>query len=466
MIPGQGVPGHIFREYDIRGLHETELSDDTAQAVGRAFATMICAAQPGSLASVRVALGQDVRPSSARLARAAERGMIAAGVAVERVGIVPTPALYYAVSSRGLDGGMQITGSHNPPEFNGFKMAKKKLPLFGSEIQEMRKRIETGGLETGEGSWTDRPILDDYRAMLVERCRTPKGQRVVMDCGNGCAGTVVPHVFERMGHTVIPLFAELDGRFPNHLPDPTVPALLVDLIAKVAQTGADFGIGFDGDADRIGAVTGSGRIVWGDQLLALFARDVLTRVPGAEIIFDVKCSQGLIEDILAHGGKPTMWKTGHSLIKQKLQETGAPLAGEMSGHMFFSEGFFGFDDALFAAGRLLRYVGSTGRTLDELVASIPQYFATPETRLACPEERKFAIPGELRKEFDGKYKVIDIDGIRVEFGDGWGLVRASNTQPVLVVRFEARSPERLEEIRETMMSALRRAGVAETPVAH
>ncbi len=450
------IPGHIFREYDIRGLHETELTNETAEAVGRAFATTI--KREGG---TRVALGRDVRPSSERLAAAAERGMIAAGLAVERVGTVPTPALYYAVASRGLDGGMQITGSHNPPEFNGFKMAKKKLPLFGAEIQSMKRMAESNDYESGTGSWTDRPILDEYRAMLIERCASPKGLRIVMDCGNGCAGTVVPQVFEKMGHTVIPLFAELDGRFPNHLPDPTVPALLVDLQKKVAETGADFGIGFDGDADRIGAITGSGRIVWGDQLLALFARDVLQRVPGAEIVFDVKCSQGLIEDIAAHGGKPTMWKTGHSLIKKKLQDSGAPIAGEMSGHMFFSEGFFGFDDALFAAGRLLRYVASTGKTLDDLVASIPQYHSTPETRLECAEEKKFEIPEALKQEFAGKYKVIDIDGARVEFGDGWGLVRASNTQPVVVVRFEAKSAERLAEIQSMMMTPLKRLGVGE-----
>ena len=360
---------------------------------------------------------------------------------------------------------MQITGGHNPPEFNGFKMTKGKLPVFGAEIQEMKRMIGAGDLEQGAASWSERPILDDYRAMLVERCRSPRGLRVVMDCGNGCAGTVVPQVFERMGHTAIPLFAELDGRFPNHLPDPTVPAFLVDLQKKVAETHADLGIGFDGDADRIGAVTGTGRIVWGDQLLALFARDVLQRVPGAPIIFDVKCSQALSEDIVAHGGKPLMWKTGHSLIKQKLQETGAPIAGEMSGHMFFSEGFFGFDDALFAAGRLLRYVAASGRTLDSLVESLPQYCATPETRLACPEDRKFEIPEVLKRQFSAKYRVIDIDGARVEFGDGWGLVRASNTQPVVVVRFEARTPERLAEIREMMMEPLARLGVGE-PAAH
>ena len=448
------IAGHIFREYDIRGLHETELTNETADAVGRAFATII--RREGGK---RVAIGRDVRPSSERLEFHAERGMRAAGLDVARVGVVPTPALYYAVAARGLDGGMQITGSHNPPEFNGFKMAKKQLPLFGAQIQEMKRCILAGELAGGAGVATDAPVLKAYGDMLVERCTVTKGMRVVMDCGNGCAGTVVPQVFERMGHTIIPLHAELDGSFPNHLPDPTVPALLVDLQKKVAETGADFGIGFDGDADRIGAITGTGRIVWGDQLLALFARDVFTRVPGAEIIFDVKCSQGLIEDILAHGGKPTMWKTGHSLIKSKLQETGAPIAGEMSGHMFFSEGYFGFDDALFAAGRLLRYVASTGKTLDQLVESIPQYFSTPETRLECPEERKFEIPEAIKREFAGRYKVIDIDGARVEFGDGWGLVRASNTQPILVTRYEARSKERLAQIRDEMETWIRAQGV-------
>ena len=455
------IPRHIFREYDIRGLHETELTNEAAEAIGRAFGTMIRRA-----GGVRAALGRDVRPSSERIAAATEKGMLASGLHVERVGVVPTPALYYAVVARALDGGVQVTGSHNPPEFNGFKLTKKALPLFGAEIQQMRELIERGELDRGAAQWSARPILDEYAAMLIERCRSPRRLRVVMDCGNGCAGTVVPKVFERMGHWVIPLFAELDGRFPNHLPDPTVPALLKDLQNKVRDTGADFGIGFDGDADRIGAVTGSGRIVWGDQLLALFARDVLQRVPGAEIIFDVKCSQGLAEDIAAHGGKPSMWKTGHSLIKQRLLETGAPLAGEMSGHMFFSEGFFGFDDALFAAGRLLRYVAASGSTLDRLVETIPQYYSTPETRLACPEDRKFQIPEQLKREFAGKYRVIDIDGARVEFGDGWGLVRASNTQPALVVRFEARTAARLEEIRALFMDPLGRLGVGEAAAGH
>jgi phosphomannomutase/phosphoglucomutase len=415
-----------------------------------------------------VALGRDVRPSSERLAAAVERGIRAAGVAVDRVGVVPTPALYYAVATSGVDGGLQVTGSHNPPEFNGFKMTRRTLPLFGAEIQSMRERIARGDLASAAAAApaADRPILDAYRDMLVERTRSPRGLRVVMDCGNGCAGTVVPQVFERMGHTVTPLFAELDGRFPNHLPDPTVPALLGSLIAEVKGTGADLGIGFDGDADRIGAVDANGRIVYGDQLLALFARDVLTRVPGAEIIFDVKCSQGLIEDIAAHGGRPSMWKTGHSLIKSRLHETGAPLAGEMSGHMFFNEGYFGFDDALFGAGRLLRYVAGTGRSFAELVDSIPHYFATPEMRLACPDDKKFAVVEAFKKEFAGRYRVIDIDGARVEFGDGWGLVRASNTQPVLVVRFEARTAERLEAIRETIMEPLRRLGVGEATVGH
>jgi phosphomannomutase/phosphoglucomutase len=458
------IPGHIFREYDIRGLHETELTDDVAEAVGRAFATVI---RRGADGPARVALGRDVRPSSERLAASVERGLTACGLAVERLGVVPTPALYYAVAAHGLGGGVQVTGSHNPPEYNGFKMTKRKLPLFGAEIHHMRGLIERGDFELGPGgSSADHPVLDEYRAMLVERLKTADGLHVVMDCGNGCAGTVVPETFERMGHRVRPLFAELDGRFPNHLPDPTVPALLHDLIAEVKKSGADLGIGFDGDADRIGAVDARGRIVYGDQLLALLARDVLTRVPGGEIIFDVKCSQGLAEDIAAHGGRPCMWKTGHSLIKSRLHETGAPLAGEMSGHMFFGEGYFGFDDALFAAGRLLRYVASTQRSLADLVDSIPQYCSTPETRIACPEERKFAIVDELRRGFAKEQRVIDIDGARVEFGDGWGLVRASNTQPALVVRFEARTPQRLEEIRELFMERLRKLGVGGAPAGH
>jgi phosphomannomutase / phosphoglucomutase len=445
------IPGHIFREYDIRGLHETELTDETATAIGQAFATLI-AAQGGAT----VALGRDVRPSSARLERAVEKGILSAGLAVEKTGVVPTPALYYAVAARRLDGGLQVTGSHNPPEFNGFKMTRAKLPLFGAEILEMRDRIASGKLTSASGGRvSERPVLDDYRAMLVERLKSPRGLHVVMDCGNGCAGTVVPQVFERMGHRVVPLFAELDGRFPNHLPDPTVPKLLVDLQREVKQRGADLGIGFDGDADRIGAVDASGRIVFGDQLLALLARDVLTRVPGGEIIFDVKCSQGLVEDIAAHGGRPSMWKTGHSLIKSRLLETGAPLAGEMSGHMFFSEGYFGFDDAMFAAGRLLRFVAASGQTLAQLVDSIPRYFATPETRLACPDDRKFEVVETLKREFAGRYKVIDIDGVRVEFGDGWGLVRASNTNPYLTLRFEARTQPGLEANMRVVYDALR-----------
>ena len=450
------IPATIFREYDIRGFHESELTDATAEAVGRAFGTLI-RREGGS----RIALGRDVRPSSVRLAAAIASGALASGVDVESVGLVPTPALYYAVVARGFDGGLQVTGSHNPPEYNGFKMARRDSPVFGPDIVMMRGWIEAQDFERGAGTASERPILDDYRDMLVERLTSSKGLKVVMDCGNGCAGTVVPEVFERMGHTVTPLYAELDGNFPNHLADPTVPKLLEDLIAEVRRTGADLGIGFDGDADRIGAVDSTGRVVFGDQLLALFARDVLQRVPGAEILFDVKCSQGLAEDIFAHGGRPSMWKTGHSLLKRRLKETGAPLAGEMSGHMFFSEGYFGFDDALFAAGRLLRYVAASGKSFDALVQSIPSYFSTPEIRLDCPEERKFEVVETLKRQFGDTYKVIDIDGVRVEFGDGWGLARASNTQAAIVVRFEARTEARLAQIQAMFLEPLKQLGVGE-----
>jgi len=460
------TPKHIFREYDIRGLHATELTDAIAESIGRAFGTTLrrIAEAP---AGARVALGRDVRPSSERLVAGVERGLVACGFQVERLGIVPTPAVYYAVAVRGLAGGLQVTGSHNPPEFNGFKMARGALPVYGAEITAMYDMIEKGDFDLAPGGKAeDRPILDDYRAMLVKKVSSPRGLKVVMDCGNGCGGTVVPEVFEKMGHTVIPLYETLDGSFPNHLPDPTVPALLVDLIAEVKKHGADLGIGFDGDADRIGAVDGQGRIVFGDQILALLARDVLQRVPGAQVIFDVKCSQGLAEDITAHGGKPMMWKTGHSLLKKKLHETGAPIAGEMSGHMFFAEDFYGFDDALFAAGRLLRYVAASGKSLAELADSFPHYEATPEIRLACPDDRKFDVVREVKATFEGRYEVIDIDGARVEFGDGWGLLRASNTQPVVVVRFEARTKERLAEIQEMFMEPLRRLGIGEQTIGH
>ena len=456
------IPDHIFREYDIRGLHASELTDEVAVAVGCAFGTRL--RREGGK---RIALGYDVRPSSRRLVAGIEQGLVRSGLRVERLGVVPTPVVYYAVAQRPVDAGLQVTGSHNPPEFNGFKMTKKKLPVFGAEIQAMREMIAKGDLDDQPGgSAEDRPLLEEYQNMLVERCRPSRGLHVVMDCGNGCAGTVTPQVFERMGHQVTALFPELDGTFPNHLADPTVPALLTDLIATVKKTGAELGIGFDGDADRIGAVDANGRIVFGDQLLALFARDVLTRVPGAEIIFDVKCSQALSEDIAAHGGKPSMYKTGHSLLKSRLHETGAPLAGEMSGHIVFGEGYFGFDDALFAAGRLLRYLASGNQSLAEMVDSLPRYVSTPETRLPCPEEKKFQVVETLKKEFAARYRVIDIDGVRVEFGDGWGLARASNTQAVIVVRFEAKTQARLEEIRETFMAPLRQLGVDDRAVAH
>jgi len=281
----------------------------------------------------------------------------------------------------------------------------------------------------------------------------------VMDCGNGCAGTVVPEVFEKMGHTVIPLFADLDGRFPNHLPDPTVPALLRDLVAEVKRRGADLGIGFDGDADRIGAVDEHGEIVFGDQLLALFARDVLEQVPGAPIVFDVKCSQGLEEDIAAHGGKPVMWKTGHSLMKAKIRELSAPLGGELSGHIFFFHGYYGFDDAIYASLKLLEIVSRSQKTLGELRDSIPAYVSTPEIRLDTTDEEKFEIVDRVRDHFRREHPVIDIDGARVQFPDGWALVRASNTQPVLVVRFEARTAERLQAIEQEVLGVLEKEGV-------
>ena len=454
----------VFREYDIRGNADRDFPDSFVTDLGRATGTFLLEG-----GAQTITLGRDCRVSSPRIHAALRAGLLSTGIDIVDVGILHSPGLYFSVFHLGVGGGVMVTASHNPGEDNGFKIVQGKSTIHGAAIQRLRELMQTQAFRVGArpGSVRDHAILPDYVTTIVDNVKLgPRRFKVVVDAGNGTGGLSILPILDRLGIAYEAIYCDPDGRFPNHHPDPTVPENLQDLRARVLATGAELGIALDGDADRIGAVDARGRIVFGDQLLALFARDVLTRVPGSEIIFDVKCSQGLIEDIVAHGGRPSMWKTGHSLIKSRLHETGAPLAGEMSGHMFFNEGFFGFDDALFAAGRLLRYVAATGKSFAELVDSIPHYFATPETRLSCPEEKKLAIVETIRKEFAGRYKVIDIDGVRVEFGDGWGLVRASNTQPVLVVRFEARTPERLEEIRELFMEPLRRLGVGEATVGH
>jgi phosphomannomutase/phosphoglucomutase len=442
---------HIFREYDIRGIADRELTDDVVRAVGRAFAERM-----RERGRRRLAVGRDVRLSSPRIAAALIEGMRDQGASVLDVGQVPTPALYFAILHFNADGGVMVTGSHNPIEYNGLKISEGVSSLHGQEIQELAERAERAGVLAERGQVETAGVDEAYLSDLVPRIRLARRLRVVCDPGNGAASLLGPAFLRAVGCEVDAIFAEPDGRFPNHLPDPTVPEFMKALQARVLATGADLGIGFDGDADRVGAVDEKGRLLFGDQVLGLYAADVLSRRPGSPILFEVKCSQGLVEWITQRGGTPIMWKAGHSLIKAKMRETGAPLGGEMSGHMFFADEFPGYDDALYGAGRLLRIVAAAAQPLSALVDALPQsrYVATPELRLDCTDERKFAIVESVRGHYRGRREVIDVDGVRVQFGDGWALIRASNTQPVLVVRFEARSRERLREIASEVYDVL------------
>jgi phosphomannomutase / phosphoglucomutase len=452
------VNPQIFREYDIRGLHERDLTDDAVRLIGRAFGTFLRRRGKKTLA-----VGRDFRLSSPRILKAVVEGLVSTGIDVSLVGEVPTPGLYYSIVAIGADGGLQVTGSHNPIEYNGLKLCEGVQAVYGRDIQTLLDLIRKGDFEKGAGSVREDPTGDRYRDMLASKVKPAGRRRVVLDAGNGSAGPFAPGIFRRLDQEVIELFCEPDGSYPNHTPDPTVEANLQDLIKTVRAQKADFGIGYDGDADRIGAVDGQGRILWGDQLLALFARDVLAEVPGAPIVYDVKCSQGLEEDILAHGGKPVMWKTGHSIMKAKMKEMGAPLAGELSGHIFFTHGYYGFDDAIYGSLKLLEIVTRSGKTLAELRDSIPYYQSTPEIRLDTTDDEKFAIVERVRDHYRKQFPVIDIDGARVQFPDGWALVRASNTQPVLVVRFEAKTRERLETIQNEVYGVLEKEGVSAQP---
>ena len=450
------APG-IFRQYDVRGIVGRDLTTEAARALGQAYAALL--ADRGVAGTV--AVGRDNRPSGPALRDALVSGLTASGVDVVDIDVVPTPLLYWSLHHLDVVGGIQITGSHNPPEYNGFKLSLEKTSLHGDEIQELYHRIQQGRFPSGRGAARSEPVIEPYIEDIVTRVGPlSRPLHAVIDCGNGAGALVAPTLFHRLGGRQTELFCESDGTFPNHHPDPTVTENLQDLIVSVERERADLGIAFDGDADRIGIVDGEGEIIWGDRLLIIYARDVLARVgPGQPIIFDVKCSQALPQAITAAGGKPVMWKTGHSLIKDKMKELGAPIAGEMSGHMFFSEGFYGHDDALYAAARLLRILAHSGKSVRELLSDVPRYVSTPEIRVDCEDERKFAIVDDAVRYFGSKFEVVDVDGARVLFGDGWGLIRASNTQPVLVLRFEARSEARLAEIRMEMESWLRAQGV-------
>jgi phosphomannomutase/phosphoglucomutase len=448
---------HIFREYDIRGIVEKDLTGDVPELIGKAFGSEVMKRLGGS---PTVAVGHDNRPSSPGLAEGIIQGITSTGVNVVFVGTVPTPVLYYATEKLGTDGGLQITGSHNPPEYNGFKMVVKGRAIYGDAIQGLLKRIQSEDFERGVGSRTKQEINQAYIEDIASRFKPKRKLKVVVDCGNGTGSLVAVPLLEGAGAQVIPLYCESDGTFPNHHPDPTVDANVQDLIALVKKEKADLGIGFDGDADRIGAVDEQGNIVRGDILLLLYGLDALQRLGAPQkLVFDVKCSQVVPEVYKQHGGEPIMWKTGHSLIKEKMKEVKAPIAGELSGHICFGEDYYGFDDALYGACLLVQLVAAAGRPLSAMVDEFPKYVSTAEIRIEVTEENKWEIVKNAIAHFKKDHEVVVVDGARVQFGDGWGLLRASNTQPVLVARYEAKTRAKLEQIQEMFEQFLRGEGV-------
>ncbi|HUI57156.1 MAG TPA: phosphomannomutase/phosphoglucomutase [Bryobacteraceae bacterium] len=453
----------IFREYDIRGVADVELLSPDVELLGQAFGTYLL-----RHGGPKISLGRDTRLSSPRLRDALIRGLVASGCDVTDIGVVPTPVLYYSVFRLQADGGVMITGSHNPPEFNGFKVVCGGSTIHGEAIQEIRRMIETGDLACGGGAERTADVVTPYVEEVSAQFHFPRRIRVVLDAGNGTGGPVIAPILAKLNVDSTEMFFEMDGRFPNHHPDPTVPKNLEPLIAKVRETGADLGIAFDGDTDRIGAVDDRGTVIYGDQLMIIYAREILARKPGATFIGEVKCSQLMYDDLAARGGNPIMWKTGHSLIKAKMKETHAELAGEMSGHMFFADRYYGFDDAIYAACRLMEIVANSGQPLSAQLADLPKTVTTPEIRFDCPDDLKFAVVRQATAELRARHKVIDVDGVRVLFPNGWGLVRASNTQPVLVMRFEAATAELLKEYQAEVEAAVERAVSAElraSPVA-
>ncbi|MBN2254488.1 MAG: phosphomannomutase/phosphoglucomutase [Deltaproteobacteria bacterium] len=450
----------VFREYDIRGIVDKDLTEDFIYDLGRAIGTY-----GHDMGVATMSLGRDCRLSSERYLDTLSRGLTAAGIDVIDIGLCATPMLYFSIRRYGTDGGVMITGSHNPPDFNGFKVCIGPDTIYGEEIQNLRTIMETGSYRRGNGTRERRQITKEYQDFIFQNVDISRRFSIAVDGGNGVGGYFAVPLLERLGCTVVPLYCEPDGRFPNHHPDPTVEDNLTELIDIVKEQRLDVGISFDGDADRIGVVTDTGTILWGDELLVVFSRAILKENPGSTIIGEVKCSQKLYDDIARHGGRPIMWKAGHSLIKGKMREEKAVLAGEMSGHLFFADKYFGYDDAIYGAVRLLEVLSKNGGKLSDLVVDLPKSFATPEIRVDCPDMIKFAVVDRVKEHLSKDYEIIDIDGARVNFGNGWGLVRASNTQPVLVLRFESWTQEGLSAIKErmeTIVSALIRQVMEKT----
>jgi phosphomannomutase / phosphoglucomutase len=443
---------NIFREYDIRGIAGAELPDAGIKLLGQAFGTYLIRRH-----ARKVNLARDCRLSSDRLRDALLAGLLTAGCEVTDLGIIPTPLLYYSVFHLRSDAGVMITGSHNPSDYNGFKVMHGKSTIHGEEIQKIRRLIETRDFDAGQGLLKSFDIATPYVDEISAQFKLPRRVKVVSDAGNGTAGPIFRRILEKLNCESTELFFDMDGHFPNHHPDPTQPENLRHLVAAVLAHKADVGLAFDGDSDRLGAVDEKGTVLYGDQLMIVYGREILSRKPGATIIGEVKSSQNMYDDLRRHGANAIMWKTGHSLIKARMQETNAELAGEMSGHMFFADRYYGFDDALYAACRLLEIVANSGTPLSSQLSDLPPTFATPEIRVDCPDASKFAIVSTVRERFQRDYDVIAIDGARINFGKGWGLVRASNTQPVLVLRFEAQTPELLAGYRRLVEDAVAEA---------
>ncbi|HEY5683325.1 MAG TPA: phosphomannomutase/phosphoglucomutase [Sulfuricaulis sp.] len=441
----RALPPEIFKAYDIRGIVGKTLTPPIVEVIGQAL---------GSEARVqnqkRFVIGRDGRLSGPDLVAALSRGIARSGCDVVDIGMVPTPVVYFAIQHLGAGSGVAVTGSHNPPDYNGLKMVIGGVTLSGGAIQQLRARIQKGDLVTGEGSVSQTDVRTAYLDRVANDVKLARAMRVAVDCGNGVAGELAPQLFRRLGCQVTELFCQIDGTFPNHHPDPSKPENLEDLIAEIKKGGYDVGLAFDGDGDRLGVIAPDGHVIWADRQMILYARDVLSRHPGGEIIYDVKCSRTLDTEIRKAGGKPTMWKTGHSFIKAKLRETGALLAGEMSGHIFFKERWYGFDDGLYTGARLLELLSRDPRPTQEIFASLPNTLNTPELNLKLSEGEHFALIQELveRAHFPDA-KLTTIDGLRADFSDGFGLVRASNTTPVLVFRFEADNQAALDRIQQS-----------------
>ncbi len=442
----------IFREYDIRGIVGRDLTDDFVEFLGRGIGTYF-----RRRGKKEVALGRDARLSSPAYAEAITRGLLSTGCSVVDYGMVPTPLIYFAVFQKKKEASVMITGSHNPPEYNGFKLMVGEETLYGATIQEVYHLLRDNALIQARGGVrsTDE-VVSDYEDYVTQNIRLRRKLKVVLDAGNGTGGFVAAPIFRKLGAEVVELFCEPDGRFPYHHPDPTLPEAMEKLVETVRGTGADFGVGYDGDADRIGVVDDRGNLLWGDQLMVVFSRDILPAHPGAVVISEVKASKLLYDEIAKLGGRGIMWKTGHSLIKEKIKAEKAVLAGEMSGHIFFADRYFGFDDAIYASARLAEILSRSEETLSAMLADLPKTFSTPEIRIYASDEVKFKIVDEVRRRLAQKYPVNDIDGIRVSYPRGWALVRASNTQAALVLRYEAETAEDLEAIRREVGGELER----------